>query len=120
MSKNTTNNDLTLESADEFESESDSEPKTPNTKGRQRGLVGQRDSAYDNDEDERSCNPGRPVKSYKIDSKTAANCDTYEDDPIDDGPTRSSKNPFNDDDDDGAYMGRIRPIGSNGRPTRHR
>ena len=40
--------------------------------------------------------------------------------PIDGGATRSSKNPFNDDEDDGMRMGRIRPIGNDGRPTRHR
>jgi hypothetical protein len=37
--------------------------------------------------------------------------------PIDGGNTRSSKCPF-DDDDDGVYMGRIRPIGHGGRPVR--
>lgn len=52
-------------------------------------------------------------------------CEIEEDEPIlampiDGGATRSSKNPFNDDDDDGAYMGRIRPIGNDGRPTRRR
>jgi len=121
MSKNATKDDLTMESADEFESESDNEPTTPKPNKQQRGLKGQRDIAYDsdNDEDERSCNPGRPIESHYINNKTATRYDTYESNPIDDGPTRSSKNPF-DDDDDGVRMGRIRPIGSNGRPNRNR
>lgn len=107
-----------LESEDVFESESDSEapPKTPQrfTKVEAKYKV-QDDSICDNDE--RACNPRSRDRGFKPVPKKSERFSGPVI-PIDGGNTRSSKCPFSDDEDDGVYMGRIRPIGHDGRPVR--
>lgn len=102
-----------LETEDVFESESDSEapPKTPQrfTKVEAKYKV-QDDSICDNDE--RACNPRSRDRGFHRDTKPVYI------EPLNEGNTRSSKCPFSDDEDDGVYMGRIRPIGHDGRPVR--
>lgn len=105
-----------LEGEDEFESSSDSEapPKTPMPITR---VDAKYKIQYDSDGDERACNPERPRdRGFKPVSKGSERFSGPAV-PIDGGNTRGSKCPF-DDDDDGVYMGRIRPIGHGGRPVR--